>query len=82
MNRLEVRCCCDASKLLGTLPAPSGDAWEKVFAVPSSTLFGSLSLPIGQYRPSVDGDWVRAYKADGVSIETLRKIPGFIEAMP
>lgn len=44
--RLQVRCCCTPTKIMGTLPAPVGGATERVFQLGSG---GMLRLGVRRY---------------------------------
>lgn len=103
--RLEVRCCCQPQKLLGTVEVPDDtrrgqnvtwvlapsmlcaklDEWLshpefKVYRRPAET----LTLPIQTFvippGLATRGESGLAVKAEGVGLETLRKISTFIEA--
>lgn len=91
MKRLEVRCCCVPKKLLGTLPVPDHllQAPQLTMLLMQPRFFGlptdrrerrptSINLQITEIQDGRER-W-RAIKAEGVPIETLRLIPGFIEA--
>ncbi len=96
MKRVEVRCCCQPRKLLGTLPV--GDAELRIGA---TLMFGRIPLKLERWAHIVEvsPDLLRdaaspslfeylrqsraggvAFKADGLPIEVLRTIPEFIEA--
>ena len=83
--RMEVRCCCDAGKLLGTVPVSReykpGDHVNFLYQVTPQPLM--LTLPVGQCfvqeSPNVSRQKA-AIKSMDTPIETLRKIPGFEEA--
>lgn len=91
--RLEVRCCCQPTKLLGYLPLP--ECVEPVrdrvvrFAIPPrfhparSVIepARSVALPIGEMMDATGYKWL-AFKSEETPIETLRQIPGFLEARP
>lgn len=71
-----VRCCCQPKKLLGFLPR-TGDSRTHHFL----TLEGKrIELPLAQYY-EVDKIGEKrieiAFKAEGLRIQTLEKIPGF-----
>lgn len=96
MNRMEVRCCCQATKVLGTLPVQASDSAE------GSLRLYPVGLPSSLYQPdakpaknpeTIDFRVSRWFEDDGrgfhtglalkhenVTIETLRRIPGFEEA--
>lgn len=96
--RLNVRCCCQPQKILGTLPAPANDAPVKLFLQHQDQIGLSrryVSLPIAVFAevpcltdealddlsPEVLRSMVyreRAYKAEGMTIEQLKQIPGFV----
>jgi hypothetical protein len=100
MRRVEVRCCCDANKLMGTLPMPDGhDSWafplmresnaNFAAAAARSCAYDKVVLNLLRWKHHVadpESGAIRtvaagvALKADGIPIETLRRIPGFIEA--
>lgn len=101
MRRVEVRCCCNAAKLLGTLPLPdNARTWafpvmresnaNFVRAAARGPLVDKVILELAPWRDElIDPVTQRftviggeALKADGIPIETLRRIPGFIEATP
>jgi hypothetical protein len=80
MKRLNVRCCCQPTKILGTLPDVRGHYYIKRFferpdhdAEPVETV---VSLSKDTFY---DHDFRKetAYRADGVELETLRKLPDF-----
>lgn len=95
MIRLEVRCCCEAQKLYGYLQVPAlrpGQhsvtfRWydQPGFATIVDALNGvpaprvrTVQLPLSEIV--VDGDHYMAIKSDGVPLEELRKIPGFVDS--
>lgn len=93
MRRVEVRCCCSPTKLLGTLPFPEHalefsyplvqpKTTDFLRAARRSVHFEKVSLSLSSWR-GFDADGKRiggqALKADGIPIEKLRRIPGFIE---
>ncbi len=101
MRRVEVRCCCSAAKLLGTLPLPD-HVYSWAFpvmqernanfsrAAARGLQIDKVVLELVRWKHDVmDGDATtprtiaggEALKADGIPIETLRRIPGFIEAV-
>lgn len=99
MRRVEVRCCCQPARLLGTLPIPdNAQSWSypvcKASRVTSPQALlraasagakpETLTLELQKFAVIVDGRSVTgiALKADGVPLEKLRRIPGFIEAKP
>lgn len=94
MKRMEIRCCCTPSKLLGTVPVP--DHSGSLISLP---LMGRadagrpparIEFEVATWARDVFdrdlGGYVRvpetALKHEGVTIETLRRIPGFIESTP
>lgn len=90
--RLEVRCCCQPQKLLGTVEVPdnacafSPVVWkcisvEDTFSIKPTTAIETIRLHVHYYRPKSTGGSYLAVKAEGVGLETLRKIPTFEEAM-
>lgn len=96
--RLEVRCCCQPTKLLGYLPLPPGvepaagktvrfcwnvrNAGEWVaFGLVTPTVLHEIRLPIERIENGTGYAWL-AFKSEETSIETLRQIPGFLEARP
>lgn len=88
--RYEVRCCCTPQKLLGWLEAPEGVRewnwplsepmpWNRITQLDQMTLpVNRISLPIAPIF--INGRQYLAVKAEGVEIETLRNVVGFIEA--
>lgn len=42
--RLNVRCCCDPAKILGTLEVPSG-GYQRITIPPRFTVFGDILSP-------------------------------------
>lgn len=92
--RLEVRCCCQPQKLLGTVEVRDDHGDVVVFDIPGPhsgprELSAVASMNVVQLPVAIinilDGYGRQAYravKAEGVSIETLRTIPSFIEAAP
>jgi len=89
--RLEVRCCCNPGKLLGWLDVPDTTSPTfRFFLQPPPVPRGSLTncfrieevvLEIAYFYQKGVGER-KAFKDNGLSIETLRRIPGFIEAKP
>jgi hypothetical protein len=49
-RRVQVRCCCTPTKVLGTLPAPVGGASERTFQLTSG---GMLKLGVRHYAQRV-----------------------------
>lgn len=99
MRRVEVRCCCQPARLLGTLPMPDRQpSWTYpvckaprattpqalLRAASSGAKPETLTLELHKFELIVDGRPATgiALKADGVPLEKLRRIPGFIEAKP
>lgn len=94
MRRVEVRCCCSPTKLLGTLPFPEcaiefayplvqPKTTDFLRAARRSVPFEKVTLSLSTWRGfDADGKPIggQALKADGIPIETLRRVPGFIEA--
>lgn len=95
MKKLDVRCCCDPGKLLGWLEVDDELRSECTFPVLKFTArhwlgpvdgervrTESLTLPICDL--SLDAGplhmKIRAVKADGVSVDTLRTVLGFVPA--
>ena len=83
--RYEVRCCCSPQKLLGWAEAPEGAptvtfllAVSYNSSLDAGCATETITLPIDRIqvpgRPAYP-----AIKAERTSIETLRRIPGFIE---
>jgi len=91
--KLEVRCCCDPMKLMGWIPVPyEGQNIPRSIRIP---LLMERARPIaGLATQNSDivmlverfayGEAARAlaFKADGIPVETLRRIQGFVEATP
>lgn len=89
MRRVEVRCCCVPSKLLGSLPVMDRDlVLGRRIEFVVLQRFGEPRLPrvsleiatweSGVGRVELAGGL--AIKSNDVPIEVLRRIPGFIEA--
>lgn len=84
MNRLEVRCCCQPKKLLGTLPVPDRVQHGQCIVFPRlQRLAGSNSLdrvmlPVATFWQRHKG-YCLALKAEGVTLEVLRTLVGFEE---
>lgn len=89
--KYEVRCCCCAPrKLLGWLDAPEGvNSWQWALLQPAPwnrvTQLDQVMIPINRIKLPITlisfGDLrYFAIKAEGVEIETLRTIVGFVEA--
>jgi hypothetical protein len=86
VQMLEVRCCCEPEKLLGYLTADSD--WQSVryydpdyqrsYKKDSIEMPKIFSLPIRTFYNR--GRYYQAIDAHGITIEQLRKIPGFQEA--
>lgn len=75
---MEVRCCCDAGKLLGWLPDPIRGATKMSFVAGETILEFEVSVVAeaiysGLYRTP-------AYKSRDYPMELLRKISAFVEA--
>lgn len=96
MKRLDIRCCCEPAKLLGSVPVPdsasAGQAVKFVVMRPrvrtadaSSLRFTAapreIVLKVEAFTAFGDAHpkFGVAVMADGVDVETLRRIPGFIE---
>lgn len=98
LMRYEVRCCCQPQKLLGWLEAPERATTvsymirralildDEANAIDGPAAIEHIELPITEiYFGSIcdlESKRYRAIKAEGTPIETLRRIPGFIEAEP
>lgn len=95
MMRYEVRCCCNAGKLLGWLHAPEGvNAWRFQLLPkrmprlrlsdqrPSVSSIGpkSVVLKIDTYCPEGSIAGYKAIKDEGITHERLRRIFGFEDA--
>ena len=90
--KYEVRCCCDAEKLLGWMDLELNGLTRCAFPIPMERFdprpdrfgvvhqFGKVALPVVTVRLH-DREY-KAIKADGVPVETLRRIPAFIDANP
>ncbi len=89
--KMEVRCCCDPSRLLGYLPVqyplmnwvrfwvPLTGARHVEFTcdLPSAKM-RYVELSLAFYAPIGETPY-RCVKADGVTMELLRSIPEFVE---
>jgi hypothetical protein len=78
---IEVRCCCQPRKLLGYLDIPTPRAGHIVFPLPGERGFDSLSLPVATFQDE-NGNRYKAIKSEETPIETLRRLPCFIEVAP
>lgn len=87
--RMEVRCCCQPQKLLGWFEfgrEPQGESinyvrmqrwgYRETFG---DVAVGKGTLPIETIQHE-DGRRYRAIKAEGMSVEELKEIQGFIPA--
>ncbi len=112
MYRMEVRCCCQPEKLLGTLPVPDRVRRGQVKSI-AFPITGKIDWDTGRHIPQssitfaverwativkltpdsrksarrfseleglAEMDGGLALKHENVTIETLRRIPGFLEA--
>lgn len=93
-GRLNVRCCCKPSKILGTLPDPGPDSpgimirlapdLFETLVTPENDpyLSGLVPLPIDTYCEYEKTGEIRerSFKSNDYPIEVLRQIPGFEEA--
>jgi len=80
MRQFEVRCCCIPERLLGWLDVPEDARREVSFAQFEDGYLKAVTLPIEMLStPGRPGYW--AIKAEGMTIDELRKIPGFKEAV-
>jgi hypothetical protein len=89
--RLEVRCCCQPTKLFGTLPVPTGAIERGCFDVvvanttrwweaddPSASAFEKHSVQIRKFQ-TIGGITRLAIYSEDRPIEFWRKLPGFQE---
>lgn len=78
--KYEVRCCCQPQKLLGWVELANFQSRSYTFSlrVPGERSFDYLSLQLCPFI-NENGRQYLAFKADGVPLETLRRIPSFIE---
>jgi len=92
MKRMDVRCCCRPDKLLGSVPVPDSTqvgtevtfhlvrAMSVVEAFRGATEFVSPErIHLVATEWSSFGQRGVALKAEGVPVETLQRIPGFIK---
>lgn len=83
--RYEVRCCCDAEVFFGWLEAPEGEKTYTWIVLSDPHEERSASAPVDRVRMPIvpflprSGPAYLAVKADGVPIETLRRLRGFEE---
>lgn len=88
--RMEVRCCCQPHKLLGWfefIHEPQGEeinfvrtqrwGYRQTFG---DVVVGKVTLPIEVIQIE-DGRKYRAIKAEGMTVDELREIQGFIPAL-
>lgn len=91
--RLEVRCCCQPTKLLGWLeignylphhPLPRFIRFPALSSMRRSALsFPYIELPIEMFHTAMDEEPMREYpaiKAEGVTLDQLKTLHGFTEA--
>lgn len=88
-RRVEVRCCCDPARLIGFIDVPDDVTLRDGTIVPfqlegvdaAITLqIATWSYPSTRYGDPWGYDDDLAFKSDDTPIETLRRIPGFVEA--
>lgn len=91
--KMEVRCCCVPQKLLGWLPVPYPNLksvrywlvhpsakWAPKGSETGETALGEyLEMRLEDYLPEGAATPYRAIKAEGIPLETLRRIPLFQE---
>lgn len=87
--RLNVRCCCQPAKILGTLEVPMAEPGSFSIAVlggmppvvlcgsPTAVSYETHEIKIREFGQF--GRYERAVYSDDRGIEFWRKIPGFIE---
>lgn len=75
---MAVRCCCQPKKVLGYLPKAEGRAAVFYLRSAAGHEIQTIVLPIAIMQHG-DGTRELAYKADGVSVEQLHRIPRFVE---
>lgn len=85
MRLLEVRCCCQPTKLLGWLPVLEGvRAYRRTISkmsdvpMPKKAEFIHVHLPVQIIE--IWGERYHALSSDETPIETLRMLPDFVEA--
>lgn len=91
-DRMEVRCCCVPQKLMGWLHWPNRAQTVMNFtllnrvpfapderAAPLNSRTEFVTLKISHYYYPESGRYHEAIKAEGVPIEKLRRIRGFVE---
>lgn len=92
--RIEVRCCCSPKKLLGWVHLPQG-AWDRRICLPMRATapaqfdrhlsgfapeeVGQVTLSFARLDPGNGDESYLCLKAEGLSIETLRKLACFEE---
>lgn len=85
--RREIRCCCQPTKLLGWIDVPKETKCLR-FAISTgltkptdeATLkIEHIILPLADIFNN--GQCYKAFKSEETPIETLRMIPGFVEAL-
>lgn len=92
--RIEVRCCCNPVKLVGWIDIDAENkSYISIAVYPETDTISilmdadlNISMPrqidlrMEMYKPEDGSEPYLALKAEDIPIETLRKIPGFIEA--
>lgn len=79
---MEVRCCCDAGKLIGWLPdlRRAYERFVRFDIVTAERELKTIALEIADIHTSADPEGHLAYKSRDYPIEWLRTIEGFVEA--
>lgn len=72
---MEVRCCCDAGKLLGYMDLPPG-VWG---GMPIWVVIDGVEYKLEVATCFVDGHETLAIKDNGLTVEQLRQVPNFRE---
>lgn len=82
MTKIAINCCCNAGKLIGFVDVPSVPSPAGEFQDPQTfklTDGCELTLPAGYVHGRTSGTDYVALKSMDTPIETLRKIPSFVE---
>ena len=77
MPRMNIRCCCNPGKLLGSVEVPTGAERQRYVAFPIND-FGNVRLEVGLCHHAGRKEF--ALKSMDLGMDVLRSIPSFKEA--